>query len=524
MEPVQIVVGSGPAGVSAAVSLLARGKTVWMLDGGADLEPDRAAKLVELSKLSPEVWPGEASLWMRSGTKAAVKGLVKLTYGSDFPYRRMPGATAIESEGVYAQYSMGKGGLSATWGTAVMPYRQKDIEDWPLTVEDLAPHYRSVLDFMPVAQELDSLADDFPLSKVTKAMPLGPQGRQLWGRLQAHETELASSGIKFGRSRLAIRNSSENSPDACTQCGLCMYGCPVGLLYSSAQTVRNLMEHSNFRYMPGYAVQKISERNDHVEVATVRTNGSPETIVGDRVFLGAGVLNTAAIMLRSLKAYDTPLRFKDSHYFMMPVLGVRGARGFKRGNLQTMSQLFIEVMDEKLSSFSTHCQVYTYSDLFEQPIRNLLGPLSPLFPWNMVLSRLMIMQVFMHSAESPGFSGQLERTGGEDRLRLTKEHLPRTDWLIAELMKKLWSIRRMTGMLPVSQMLERGEPGRGFHTGGTFPMSKVPTGFESDLLGRPSGLKRTHLVDSSVLPSIPGTTITYTVMANAHRIGSLAGA
>jgi choline dehydrogenase-like flavoprotein len=27
------------------------------------------------------------------------------------------------------------------------------------------------------------------------------------------------------------------------------------------------------------------------------------------------------------------------------------------------------------------------------------------------------------------------------------------------------------------------------------------------------------VVDSSVLPSIPATTITFTVMANAHRIG-----
>jgi choline dehydrogenase-like flavoprotein len=142
----------------------------------------------------------------------------------------------------------------------------------------------------------------------------------------------------------------------------------------------------------------------------------------------------------------------------------------------------------------------------------------------MIMSRLAIIQVFIHSAESPGFFGQLKKKDGdEDFLRLTAEQLPATDQLIAKLMKKLWSIRRMTGMLPVTKMLERGEPGRGFHTGGTFPMSKTPNGFEADLLGRPTGLRRVHLIDSSVLPSIPGTTITYTVMANAHRIGSLAG-
>jgi choline dehydrogenase-like flavoprotein len=474
MEPLQIVVGSGPAAVSAAVALLARGKTVWMLDGGADLEPEKAEKLIALSKLPPAVWPGDASLWMRSGTKAAVKGLVKLTYGSDFPYRRMPGATPMESEGVYAQSSMGKGGLSATWA---------------------------------------------------RAMPLGAQGRRIWGNLHEHEGQLAATGIKFGRSRLAIRNEPADSPDCCKLCGLCMYGCPIGLLYSSAQTVKMLMEHPRFRYMPGYVVRQVNDLEDGVEVIAARPDGSTETLAGDRVFLGAGVLSTAAIMLRSLNAYDKPIHFKDSHYFMMPMLSLRGAPGFERGNLQTMAQIFLEIMDDKLSPFATHCQIYTYNDLFEQPIRGLLRSLSALFPWDMVMSRLTVMQVFIHSAESPGFFGRLEKhDGSEDSLRLTAEHLPGTDLLIAKLMKKLWSIRGMTGLLPVAKMLERGEPGRGFHTGGTFPMSNTPNGFESDLLGRPTGMKRVHLIDSSVLPSIPGTTITYTVMANAHRIGSLAGA
>ena len=38
-----LVIGSGPSGISVATALLARGRTVLMLDGGKDLEPDRAA-------------------------------------------------------------------------------------------------------------------------------------------------------------------------------------------------------------------------------------------------------------------------------------------------------------------------------------------------------------------------------------------------------------------------------------------------------------------------------------------------
>ena len=52
-------------------------------------------------------------------------------------------------------------------------------------------------------------------------------------------------------------------------------------------------------------------------------------------------------------------------------------------------------------------------------------------------------------------------------------------------------------------------------------MRANPGAFESDVLGRPAGFQRVHAVDSTVLPSIPATTVTFTVMANAHRIASL---
>ena len=76
--------------------------------------------------------------------------------------------------------------------------------------------------------------------------------------------------------------------------------------------------------------------------------------------------------------------------------------------------------------------------------------------------------------------------------------------------------------VPISQMMRVGLPGRGFHTGGTFPMKVKPARLQTDVLGRPPGLTRVHLVDSSVFPSLPATTITLSVMANAHRIATQA--
>jgi choline dehydrogenase-like flavoprotein len=62
--------------------------------------------------------------------------------------------------------------------------------------------------------------------------------------------------------------------------------------------------------------------------------------------------------------------------------------------------------------------------------------------------------------------------------------------------------------------------GSSFHAGGTLPMRATPRALETVRLGRSPGLSRVHVVDASVLPSIPATTMTYSVMANAHPIAT----
>jgi choline dehydrogenase-like flavoprotein len=79
------------------------------------------------------------------------------------------------------------------------------------------------------------------------------------------------------------------------------------------------------------------------------------------------------------------------------------------------------------------------------------------------------------------------------------------------------------GTLFAYPQIRFSEPGSGTHCGSSFPMTKQPRSrFDTDLFGRPFGWKRVFAVDSSVLPSIPGTTLALSVMANAWRIGTLA--
>jgi len=302
-----------------------------------------------------------------------------------------------------------------------------------------------------------------------------------------------------------------------------MYGCPYGLLYSTTQTVDALLANSNFSYAPGFVVQRLEEVGNEVHIHTFNTQGAPEIFSAERAFMAAGVLASTAIMLRSLGLYDQPVTFADSQYFLLPMLRLRGVPGFERGNLHTLAQLFIELMDDTLTPNTVHLQTYTYNDLFEAPIAQKLGVLHGIFPSKAFLSRLFLFQGYLHSDDSRPMQGHLERTSTGDSLRLTSATRPHTEAILKKVVRKLSRLRSFTGLIPLTPLLQPGDPGRGFHTGGSFPMSANPSGLETDLLGRPQGSERIHIVDSSVLPSIAATTITFTAMANAHRIGTLAG-
>jgi hypothetical protein len=72
-------------------------------------------------------------------------------------------------------------------------------------------------------------------------------------------------------------------------------------------------------------------------------------------------------------------------------------------------------------------------------------------------------------------------------------------------------------------MIRFSNPGSGTHCGSSFPMRARPSApFDTDALGRPFGWRRVHAVDASILPSIPGTTLAFAVMANAVRIAEQA--
>jgi choline dehydrogenase-like flavoprotein len=148
----------------------------------------------------------------------------------------------------------------------------------------------------------------------------------------------------------------------------------------------------------------------------------------------------------------------------------------------------------------------------------MVGPLAPVAE-AALLGRLLLIQGYLHSDLSPRINLTLDRDG---TLALSVDANAKTQPALAALRRRLWAERAAMRALPVTRAMRVGKPGRGFHTGGTLPMRARPHRLETDVDGRLQGFSRLHVVDASVLPTLPATTITLSVMANAHRIGAAA--
>jgi len=511
--PRDLVLGSGPSGVAAAAALIARGREVVMLDAGTTMEASATALRARMGSQEPHEWTADDRAAIAAAPRSERGGI--RPFGSDFLFHA-PDSEPIwcEETDVHAlRPSFARGGLSNGWGSAVLPYRDEDMEAWPINASDLAPHYAAVAPILQVAGRQDDLAAIFPAyaHPSNRPLPASAQAARLLDRLSNRRDALRPLGIHFGMASKAVA-------DGCRQCAMCLHGCPYRLIFSADQAVDALVATGGLEYRGGVVARHFQEDETGVAV-----HSDSEVIRGDRLFIGTGVLPTALIAARSLGLAGKWLTIKDSAHFFLPML-----HGWRAGNpaaesRHSLVQLFWELIDSKVDPHLIHTQLYTYNHGFAPDIARRFGPFAGIAkPLAELLSRrLIVAQTFLHSDSSPSIGMRLEGSAGQEHFAFRAQPNERTAVVVRAATNRLARAARLAGLLALTPLARLNPLGSSFHCGGTFPMRRDPKKSETDILGRPSGLHRTHLIDASVFPTIPASTITFSVMANAHRIASL---
>lgn len=514
-----IVIGSGPAGVFCALALLRRGAPVTMVDAGLTLEEHFKTAVKELQSIPPAQWSEHRLAKVRSATRATSSGVPeKYVLGSDYPFRWVDQRAQLEQRGVETLVSFARGGLSNVWGANMLPFEERDLTDWPIRLRDLEPHYRTVAKEVPIVGMRDRLEQLFPFYGEHIELPASEQAQHLLHALGRQKPWSGDARLHFGRARVAIHSKQPG----CVRCGLCLYGCPYDLIYSARHTLKALTAFPTFRYLPGVVVQRLQRGASGWKVEGHGFDGELVCLEGARVFLGCGVVNSARIVLETLEAPNREIIVRDSQYFITPMFLFKGPRNVLSEDLYTLAQVALQLHLPSASRYPLHLLVYTYNDLYRQALSSLPWPISIMTKAcsTQLLNRLVILQGYLHSHESPSYALRLEGPPAQRRVILSARGNPRTKPLIRS---GLWSLFRNSaslGAVPVVPMTKMGAVGKSYHGGASFPMREKPGPGESSVLGELAELPGVHVVDASCFPSVPATNLTYTVMANAYRIGS----
>ena len=534
------VIGSGPSGVAAADTLLINGHAVDTIDVGSVLSQSarevagRQRKLVDSnSAVQP---PGPTAFEAIHSAVSGVRSLMPFTsipsrsvqkkiFGSDHVWERIE--EIIPLNGRWLPRSVAKGGLSNVWGSACYPLRPEDYADWPVTEDELAPHYETAASLLGLWDREGGLERVYPAYAPIAGQPFetlrnpGSPLEELSKRWIGANAEWQRRGLTGGRASLATAwpgDEASTIGNRCRRCGLCHTGCPFGAIFSAGDLIDRWQGRRDYQYLGGLTVIGFTESPDRVTVHTRDNSGAHAERYYDRVVLAAGALSSLRICADSLGRYGTPVQLLDNDMFVVPMLlDVKPPDNW--ATKFTLSEAVIAVDSGVVSESPVHVQFYMMNEAF------LPGP-RVLFrhSWAFkLLNRMAMAFIYFHGSESRPTSVTPRRRSGNIASLDVNSQEPGDRATTRRLLRYLEESREIIGLRPMHFLLKQAAFGFSGHFAGTLPMAAnlrqempLSTGVDGNLIGT----RYVYVVDASTFPTLPAQNLTYTAMANSIRIAS----
>ncbi len=521
-----LIIGSGAAAAGVALALSHRENLeITVIDIGLQLESDREQLIEDLASSSPDEWDRQLiELTSRQPAASRNSGIPeKRVFGSDYPFRnagQLDGLTAVNGAAA-SLISSAYGGFSNVWGSQLMPFTSAAFESWPVNAATMRRHYEAILHQIPFAGEEDDLAARFPLMRPPSPLPsMSPRSLRVLNAYEKHKSRLNDRGITVGKARLAL------NADKCIRCGMCMTGCPYGLIYSAAQTFDILRQASRVTFNGGFLALKIVEEATRATVITREiATGQIRLFEADRVFVACGAMGTTRLVANSLGLFNVDLPMLESRQFVLPLLSLHSTEDPRDKSDFTLNQFNMIVAPSGGSVDLSTLHFYTFNPAFIDGLPQALRTHSAEWLQVQLLRRLTVTFGYLPSWNSPQL--RIHIGSGREQPDLPNFHISSESppqgqgQMLRAVLLRLIQSARILDLYPAIPMLRLSPAGKSYHWGGSFPhMTDRRTIFSSDRLGRVGSWKRIHLADAAVFPAVPAMTYGLTVMANAHRIAS----
>ena len=510
-----IIIGSGPAGVSAAFPLVTAGLKVLMVDGGSHtIIPPIEPPFLTARTEDPNQWEWMIGKDFHSlKMQDAVSPKLRVP-GHKYVFENYAHANAIESKDFIVVGSLATGGLSNAWGCGVSRLSEAELSNYPVSSSHMDRSYRAVAQRIGISgSSHDDLSDFFRLDEISQPpIPMDPLHTQLWTKYQKHRKAITPVGFRLGRARVAALNQAIGDRKACDCTGNCLWGCHRKALYSSADELPALKQYPNFHHQNGFVVERLKAAGEFWRIQGTR-NLKSESITARKIILAAGTIATTRLALQALKlTKPIPMLSCPIAAFMLwnPwYLGQKIQSSFGFGQLSYTLKL-----DQGITGFGS---TFGISGI---PVSEFLGhlPFSRRYSIDIfkgVSSSCIVGNLFLPGDLSPA---QVELKG-DDSLHISGGYRSLVPQLMKTAAKRLRKAYFKLGFFLLPGSFTLGAPGGDIHYAGTLPMRDNPELGETNSTGEIQGIPGVHIVDGACLPTLPGKSHTLTIMANADRIG-----
>ena len=512
-----IIIGSGPAGVSAAFPLLEAGLRVLMVDGGK-----KSGRLPQESDfLFARANESEQWKWMLGddfyalNNRDAVSPKLRVPAHA-YTFEDFESNNRIQGKDFITVGSLASGGLSNAWGCGVALFSAEEMVDFPFAASEIDASYAAVSKRIGISGRInDDLSNYFGLDEYSQPpIPMDVLHTRLSQQYAKRNKKLNLQGFKLGRSRVAVLNEDMLGRQACNLSGNCLWGCSRRALYTAADELQALRQYENFSVLSGFVVDELTRNNSYLSVnGLVVVKGEQKSITANKIVLAAGTLATTRIVLKTLNYKSAlPMLSSPTAAFLLwlpKLLGTPRISGFGLGQLS-----FSLALQDNTAAFGSTFS--TTGILLSEFVRHV--PLRRRYAIDLMrglLSSCVVGNLFL-----PGHLTTAEvKLQGDDSLVVSGSYNDKVAPLMREANKKLRKAYGALGAMLLPGSFTIGKPGGDIHYAGTLPMREKPVLGETSSLGEVKGLEGVYVVDGACLPSLPAKSHTLTIMANADRIG-----
>ena len=492
-----IIIGSGPAGVSASWPLVKSKKRVLMIDVGFD-HTNPKKNNVNNENSSPKISSKELS----------------------YTFRDFNNFYKIKAKNFSVHGSLAKGGLSNAWSALTSSFSEDEFTDFPFSRKTLLPYYISVGKRIGVSGSQDSnLSSWIGNEYVTQtSLPIHPLTQLLLDKYDSTKLKIQNHEFILGKHNQAILSKSLNERNPFDQKNMVGFWDSSKSVYNSGHEIENLKKKKNFKYISGFFVEEISQVNEGCIIKTneIKTKKTKK-FSSKLLILAAGTIGSTKLALKANKYFDKYLKIQNTPMFPFALL------------------FPFQLNRQKSFDFFSFWHLSYYLQMNNlKPYHRIFGHIAPTDgiqsvelikriklprPINSILGNFLWPKMLLGTCVFPGvFSDNKIRLSRNNQLQILGNVCPDFSFFLKQSKFLLTKIFRKLGAYLFVKNLNI-IPGEDVHYACSLPMKKNPKFMQTDQNGLLNGKGNIYIVDGSVLSSLPAKSHTFTIMANSERIG-----